>query len=106
MKIINLIKTLARILAVVFIFVFIYSSIFKKDHDRNPEQINPNIYYAFQQIHQGCRSIAVSRRARDCRVVVDIFERCKRGELLCTVSEYYQFLSDLGYELPPFYKDD
>ena len=94
-------------MAVGFVVSLAYFAFFPKGNfNRNPVSINPNIYYAFQQIYHACRSVDISDRTRDCRVVVNIFNRCTKGELRCSVPEYYQFLDNLGFDLPPFYVDD
>ena len=98
---------IGKIMAVGFVVSFVYFSFFAKGNfNRSPAKINPNIYYAFQQIFHACQATDISDRTRDCRVVVDIFNRCKKGELRCSVAEYYQFLDNLGYKLPPFYMDE
>ena len=98
---------LAKILAVSFIVSLVYFTFFAKGYfNHNPSKINTNVYYAFQQIYFDCQSAEPWSRNRDCRVVVDIFNRCAKGELSCSAGEFYKFLDNLGYELPPFYMDD
>ena len=98
---------MAKIMAVAFIVSLVYFSFFSRGYlNRNPSKINTNVYYAFQQIYHDCKTLDYSNRTRDCRVVMDIFNRCRKGELSCTVGEYYRFLDNLGYKLPPFYMDD
>ena len=100
-------KMLGKTLAVAFVVSLVYFTFFTKGNfGRHSVTINPNIYYAFQQIYHTCKSSDYSDRSRDCRIVVDIFNHCTRGQLRCSVPEYYQFLDNLGFDLPPFYMDE
>jgi hypothetical protein len=103
LKLLSFKKTFTLLLFGAFIyFTFFYQERFNKD----PAHINPAIYLSFQDIYSTCNARQLADASKNCVVIVDIFDRCLSGSLDCPVSQYYQFVKNLGYDLPPFYTDD
>lgn len=102
-KILNFKKTITFLLFSTFVY---FTFFYQERYDKNPANINPAIYMSFQDIYANCASQQVIDASKNCVVVVDIFHRCLSGELDCPVSDFYQFVKNLNYDLPPFYLED
>ena len=85
---------------------FVYFTFFYQEgYNKDPAKINPAIYLSFQDIYATCNAQTLMEASKNCVVIVDIFNRCLSGSLDCPVSDYYQLIKNLGYDLPPFYVD-
>lgn len=86
-----------------FSAVFTITASYHGSFNKDPEKINPEIYVTFQDIYHSCNVADLSDLSKNCHLVVSVFDRCLSGDLRCPVTDYYKFMNNLGYKLPPLY---
>ena len=71
---------------------------------KNNSHINQEIYIAFRKIESDCLQKKYLGRSKRCQLVLDMEDRCSDPRHFCPAEEYYETLSRIGFDLPPFYE--
>jgi len=105
----NKVATLVFGLALVFSFIKVVTNTLK-ERDRN-SHVNELIYPAFRKIEDYCQGYVFEEyvsqsELKRCEAVIEKKRRCDATDptFTCSAEEYYDFLLNLGFDLPPFYE--
>lgn len=98
----------ALIVGMVILFSLFALGFILKERERN-SHINKSIYPTFRAIEVYCSEYVLQDRIsqdelKKCKSILDKEASCSEPNYECSAEEYYNYLKDAGFELPPFYE--
>lgn len=70
----------------------------------NQNNVNPIVFTEFEKIEAGCNAENFDAQSANCIKIAKFKKECKQVTRKCNSFTFYQFLIDLKYKLPPYYK--
>jgi len=89
------------IVPVVLLFFWLDGS----DQRKNQAHTNPAVFVYFQKIEADCNAENFDHQSSLCSEIFKHKKECKQVTRKCNSLTYYNFLKQLGFELPEYYEE-
>ena len=74
------------------------------DERGDQSHVNEAVFTTFSKIEKDCNAEDFDNQSATCSKIYKHKSECKQVTRKCSSLTYYQFLKDIGYDLPPYYQ--